>query len=163
MTSETASDQYLTFTLAEEQYAVTVARVREVLEVPPVTKIPGMAPYMKGVINIRGSVVPVVDLRLKFGMPEAEHSVDTSVIVMDVNGAGGNVTVGCLADSVQEVIDLPQENVQAAPRLGTAVDSRFIHGMGKRGEQFIILLATDNVFQDDNLEVADANAEQAAS
>lgn len=163
MSAEAAASQYLTFTLAEEQYAVTVSRVREVLEVPNLTKVPGMPEYMRGVINIRGSVVPVVDLRLKFGMSAAEQTVDTSIIVMDVDASAGHVTVGCLADSVQEVIDLQPENIEPAPRIGTAVDANCIQGMGKRDDGFIIVLDIDRVFQNDDLEAAESKAEQATA
>jgi purine-binding chemotaxis protein CheW len=163
MTSQAAASQYLTFTLAEEQYAVTVSRVREVLEVPSLTKVPGMPAYMRGVINIRGSVVPVVDLRLKFDMQEAEHTVDTSIIVMDIQAGSSQVVVGCLADSVQEVIDLPAENIEPAPRIGTTVDASCLQGMGKRDEGFIIVLDIDRVFQNDELEAVEPTPEHATA
>jgi purine-binding chemotaxis protein CheW len=161
MASQAATDQYLTFTLAQEQYAVPVDRVREVLEVPTLTRIPRMPDFMMGVINIRGSVLPVVDLRRKFGLPEAEHTVDTSIVVMDVISAGAEITVGCLADSVQEVIDLPHEQVEAPPKLGTSVEARFIAGMGKRDDRFIIILHMDRVFEGDDLNAVDEGARNA--
>ena len=157
MAVETEIRQYLTFTLAEEQYAADVSRVREVLELLPFTKIPRMPAYMKGVINIRGSVVPVVDLRQKFGMPEAEQTVDTSIIVMDVGEGEERITVGCLADSVEEVIDIPPESVEPAPSFGTKVDTEFIDGIAKRDEQFIIVLDINRVF--DEREIASLDVE----
>jgi purine-binding chemotaxis protein CheW len=154
------TQQYLTFTLDEELYAVDVVKVREVLEVTPLTKIPRMPAFMQGVINIRGSVVPVLDLRLKFGMEQAERTVDTCIIVMDIQAEDKVVTIGSLADSVQEVIDLDEENIEPPPRLGTKVDTDFIRGMGKRDDQFIIILDIDRVFNSSEIAVAeDANAQ----
>ena len=153
------TQQYLTFTLEEELYAVDVVKVREVLEVTPLTKIPRMPNFMQGVINIRGSVVPVLDLRLKFGMEKAERTVDTCIIVMDIQAEDKLVTIGSLADSVQEVIDLDEESIEPPPRIGTKVDTDFIRGMGKRDDQFIIILDIDRVFNSSELKVAeDANA-----
>jgi purine-binding chemotaxis protein CheW len=152
-----ATNQFLTFTLADEQYAVDVVQVREVLSEIPLTVIPRMPEYLKGVINIRGSVVPVVDLRTKFGLLEAEKTVDTSIIVMDLQtgaGAGGDsggepghITVGCLADSVQEVVDIADDSIEPPPTLGTSVDARFIRGLGKKDERFVIMLDINRVFQ----------------
>lgn len=158
------TQQYLTFTLDEELYAVDVVKVREVLEVTPLTKIPRMPAFMQGVINIRGSVVPVLDLRLKFGMEKAERTVDTCIIVMDIQADDKVVTIGSLADSVQEVIDLDEDNIEPPPRLGTKVDTDFIRGMGKRDDQFIIILDIDRVFNTSELKVAeDANASKSVS
>ena len=151
MAVETETNQYLTFTLDQEQYAADVGKVREVLELLPLTKLPRMPAYMKGVINIRGSVVPVVDLREKFGMAEVEETVDTSIIVMDVGTGERALTVGCLADSVEEVVDIQPENVEPAPSFGTSVDTEFIEGIAKREEQFVILLDIDRVFSDTEL------------
>jgi len=158
MAVATETHQYLTFTLDRDQYAVNVGDVREVLELTPLTKIPRMPDFMKGVINIRGSVVPVIDLRRKFGMAEAEQTVDTSIIVMDVRTSEAEVTVGCLADSVQEVVDITPDSVEAAPRIGTRIHSSFIEGMGKRGNDFVIILNIDRVFQEEDLAVMDAEA-----
>ena len=146
MNTETGAGQYLTFTLDGDQYAADVTRVREVLEVLPFTKLPGMPSYMRGVINIRGSVVPVVDLREKFGMPQVEQTVDTSIIVMDVEIGDKSMTVGCLADSVEEVVDIVPESVEEAPTLGTAVDAAFISGIARKDDAFIILLDINRVF-----------------
>lgn len=159
MAEEKSTQQYLTFTLDQEQYAAEVSKVREVLELMPVTKLPRMPEYMRGVINIRGSVVPVVDLRQKFGMAEVSETVDTSIIVMDVGREGHEMTVGCLADSVDEVIDIAPDSVEAAPSFGTKVETQFIDGIAKREDAFIILLDINRVFADgelSNLEAAHA-------
>jgi purine-binding chemotaxis protein CheW len=152
MAVETEIEQYLTFTLDGEQYAADVSRVREVLELLPLTKLPRMPEYMKGVINIRGSVVPVVDLRQKFGMSAVEETVDTSIIVMDVGDGEKRMTVGCLTDSVEEVIEIMPESVEPPPSFGTKVDTEFISGIAKRDEQFIIVLDINRVF--DEAEIA---------
>lgn len=161
-----ATNQFLTFTLADEQYGVEVVQVREILSEIPLTVIPRMPDYMKGVIDIRDSVVPVVDLRTKFGLPETESTVDTSIIVMDIRTGEGSITVGCLADSVQEVVDIAEETIEPPPTIGTAVDARFIRGLGQRNERFVIILDVDRVFHDeaeDFASVADVPLTSAAS
>jgi purine-binding chemotaxis protein CheW len=142
-------NQYLTFTLDGEQYAIGVDKVREVLEYTRVTKIPKTANYMKGIINLRGSGVPVIDLRLKFGLPEIESTEDTSIIVMEVSMGDGLLVIGALADSVQEVIELEASQIEPAPRFGTKLASEFILGMGKKDDSFIILLDIDKIFSAD--------------
>lgn len=145
------SSQYLTFMLAEEQYAVEVYDVKEVLEYTTVTRVPRTQEFMRGVINLRGSVVPVIDLRLKFDMGETEKSIDTSIIVMEVEIGSDKVTVGTLADSVQEVIDLDSAQIEPAPQIGTRINQEFIRGIGKQDEQFIIILDIDRIFSEDEL------------
>jgi purine-binding chemotaxis protein CheW len=142
----TETTQYLTFELDKETFALDVAKVREILDSPAVTKVPQTPDYMKGVINLRGSVVPVIDLRLKFGMAETEQTVNTCIIVVEVEVEGENVILGALADSVQEVIDLEPEQVEPAPRIGTKLNTDFIKGMGKYSEEFIMILDIDKVF-----------------
>ena len=138
--------QYLTFTLAEELFAVDIGKVREVLEFASVTKVPRMPDYMRGVINIRGNVVSVLDLKQKFGMGSTEKTVDTCVIITEVELNGETVVLGALADSVQEVFDLEADQIEPPPKLGTRIDTAFIKGMGKKGETFVILLDIDKVF-----------------
>lgn len=160
-----ATNRFLTFTLAEEQYAVDVIQVREVLSEMTLTVIPRMPDYLKGVINIRGSVVPVVDLRTKLGLPVMDSTLDTSIIVMDLNSADGRntVTAGCLADSVQEVVDIPGEHIEPAPRLGTTVDAQFMRGLAKKDDRFIILLDINRVFETGDLSSVQASAEVGAT
>jgi purine-binding chemotaxis protein CheW len=143
---KTTVTQFLTFILDHEEYAVEVVKVKEVLELVQVTRVPKTREYMKGVINLRGSVVPVVDLRMKLGMGETEKSVDTCIIVLELEIDGETVTIGALADAVNEVIDLGSDNIEPSPKLGTAIDTEFIAGMGKRDESFIIILNIDKVF-----------------
>jgi purine-binding chemotaxis protein CheW len=149
--TRTDSNQYLTFTLVEEQYAVEVYDVKEVLEYTTVTRVPRTQDFMRGVINLRGSVVPVIDLRLKFGMGETEKTIETSIIVMEVEIGGDKVTVGTLADSVQEVINLEDSQIEPAPQIGTRINTEFIRGIGKQDERFIIILDIDRIFSEEEL------------
>ncbi|THB62570.1 MAG: chemotaxis protein CheW [Spirochaetaceae bacterium] len=143
--------QLLTFTLEDEQYGVEVHRVREVLEYTRITKVPRTLDFMRGVINLRGSVVPVVDLRLKFDMDETPKTIDTSIVVMEIEVNGEPVVLGALADSVQEVIDLDSTTIEAAPQIGTSINNRFIKGIGKQDETFIIILDIDRVFTEEDM------------
>ncbi|WP_455383709.1 chemotaxis protein CheW [Salinispira pacifica] len=147
-------EQYLTFTLDKEQYAIDVAKVKEVLEYTSVTKVPRTHAFMRGVINLRGSVVPVIDLRLKFDMGETEKTIDTSIVVVEVELEGETVVLGMLADSVQEVIDLDRSQIEPAPQIGTKIDTAFIQGIGKQDEQFIIILDIDRVFSESDIQTA---------
>src|SRR5512143_3853910 len=128
--------QYLTFRLGEEVFALDIAQVREVLDYPGITRVPRVPEFMRGVINLRGSVVPVVDLRLRFGMGVTERTVNTCVIIAEVEVRGERTLLGALADSVQEVVDLEPGQIDPPPRLGGSVSAEFIRGMGKRDEGF---------------------------
>ncbi len=151
--------QFLTFRLGEEVFGVGVLKVREVLDVISVTRVPQTPAFMLGVINLRGSVVPVVDLRRKFGLPLAEKSRDSCIIVLEVDLEGEVTVIGALADAVEEVLDLDQDQIEPAPKLGTRLKTEFILGMGKRGEGFVILLDMDRVFSAEELSmVQDATA-----
>lgn len=142
---------YLTFTLGEELFAVDVAKVREVLDFTTITKIPRTPEYMRGVINLRGSVVPVIDLRLKFGMSKTENKKNTCIIVLEINMDNEVIILGALADSVQEVFELEPNQIEPAPRIGTKFKAEFLKGMGKRDDSFIMILDIDKVFSADEL------------
>jgi purine-binding chemotaxis protein CheW len=148
------STQYLTFKLENEVFALGISQVREVLDFTTITRIPEMPEFMLGVINLRGSVVPVVDMRLKFGIPRSEVKVNTCIIIVEIELDGETTILGALADSVQEVLELDAENVEAPPRIGTRLKSKYIKGMGKRDNQFIIILDIKEVFSADELAVA---------
>ena len=143
--------QHLTFKLDEEVFAVDISKVREVLEYTAVTKVPQTPEFMKGVINLRGHVVPVVDLRLKFGMQEAEKTVNTCIIIVEVSVDKDTAVLGALADSVQEVHDFEHDQIEPPPKIGTRLKTDFIKGMGKRNDQFIMILDIDKVFSTDEL------------
>ena len=143
--------QYLTFKLDEEIFAIDVAKVREVLDLTAITKIPRTPDFMRGVINLRGSVVPVVDLRLCFEMSKTNKTVNTCIVVVEVLLDGEPTVIGALADSVEEVLDLEPEQIEPAPRIGTHVRTDFIRGMGKRDTQFVMILDIDKVFSAEEL------------
>ena len=147
----TETRQYLTFKLDNEVFALDVATVREVLDFTAVTRIPRTPEFLRGVINLRGSVVPVVDLRLAFGMSATEKTVNTCIIVMEVRLEGETTIIGALADSVEEVADLEPEQIEAPPKLGTSIRTDFIRGMGKRESRFLMILDIDRVFSADQL------------
>ncbi|HTR39467.1 MAG TPA: chemotaxis protein CheW [Bryobacteraceae bacterium] len=151
VTAITETRQYLTFKLSDEVFAIDVAKVREVLEFSTITKIPRTPDFMSGVINLRGNVVPVVDLRLCFEMSRTDKTVNTCIVVVEVNLEGESTVIGALADSVEEVIDLEPEQIQPAPKIGTQIRTEFIHGMGKRDTQFIMILDIDRVFSAEEL------------
>jgi purine-binding chemotaxis protein CheW len=149
--------QYLTFKLAEEVYALEVAKVREILEVTGITRVPQTPAYMRGVINLRGSVVPVMDLRLKFGLAETAQTVNTCIIVVEVDLDGETLVVGALADSVQEVFELEPEQIEPPPRIGTRLKTDFIKGVGNRDGALMMILDIDRIFStDDLLQAAEA-------
>jgi purine-binding chemotaxis protein CheW len=157
----TETTQYLTFKLAEEVYALDIGKVREVLDFTTVTKVPRTPDFMRGVINLRGSVVPVVDLRLKFGLSATEKTVNTCVIITEVTVDNDTTVLGCLADSVQEVLDLEPGEISAPPKIGTKLRTEFITGMGKRDDRFIIILDIDKVFSVEELSLVDTKGIEA--
>ena len=139
------TNQYLTFTLGEENFALEITAVREVLDLVNITKIPRTPDYMKGVINLRGNVVPIIDLRLNMGMQAAERTVDSCIIIAEIDLAGEMLQIGALADSVQEVVDIDPGDIEPAPKIGTSLNTDFIKGMGKREEEFVIILDINKV------------------
>jgi len=158
-----STNQYLTFTLGDEVFALDIASVREVLEYTTITKVPRTPEAIRGVINLRGRAVPVVDVRLKFGMPETLRTVNTCIIIVEVQLGGEETVLGALADSVKEVMDIEPKDIEPAPRMGTSIRADFIRGIGKRGDDFIILLDIDKVFTEDELSVAEVMAEDSMS
>jgi len=145
--------QYLTFKLSDEVFGVDVAQVREILDYVKITKVPQTPDFMRGVINLRGSVVPVVDMNLKFGMEKTERTVNTCIVVVEVKLGDETAVLGALVDSVQEVFEIEPQNIEPAPRIGTKLNTEFIKGMGKREEKFIIILDIDKVFSSEELEI----------
>jgi purine-binding chemotaxis protein CheW len=156
VTGITETTQYLTFKLDEEIFALDISKVKEVLDFTEITKIPQTPEFMKGVINLRGGVVPVVDMRLKFGMSEAARTVNTCIIIVEVMIEGETTVLGALVDSVQEVMDLEPGQIEPAPRIGTRLRTEFIRGMGKRDNHFIMILDIDKVFSADELAIVES-------
>ena len=147
----TETGQYMTFKLGNELFAISVAQVREVLEVSQITRVPTAPPYMRGVVNVRGQATPVVDLRRKFGLPEVEDTVNTRIIVMELELDGEATVLGGVADSVHEVIELEPASIDPPPRIAMRWRTDFIQGMGKRGEDFIIILDVNAVFTSEDM------------
>ncbi len=137
----TDGSQYLTFTLGAEEYGVEILKVQEIKGYSQVTPIPNTPPYVKGVMNLRGSIIPVVDLRSKLSMDETAYNQFTVIIVVRV----GPKTVGLVVDAVSDVLNIPTQDVQATPDFGAQVDARFISGMAKAGDKLVVLLDIDKV------------------
>jgi purine-binding chemotaxis protein CheW len=152
--SITETGQYLTFRLDEEVFALDISKVREVLDFTKITKVPQTPDFMLGVINLRGSVMPVVDMRLKFGLSKTEPTVNTCIIIVEIELDGEITMLGALVDSVQEVMELDPDQIEPPPRIGTRLNTKFIKGMGKHGEGFLIIIEIDKVFSVDELAMA---------
>ncbi len=160
-TAQEKKSQYLTFDLDGEVFAIEVSKVREILDFTEVTCVPQMPMYMRGVINLRGSVVPVIDMRSKFGLATVDDTVDTCIIIVEVQIDNETSVVGALVDSVQEVLDIEESQVEPPPRMGSRMNSEFLHGMGKHDERFIMMLNIDKVFSSEEIaEVEQSRVEQ---
>jgi len=154
------SGQYLTFTLGSERFALNIEKVKEVLEHTRITKIPRTPDHIRGVINLRGRAVPIVDMRLSFGMPPGQITVNTCLIIVEAGcGASGPVQMGARVDSVCEVAEIFDDEVESPSALGLAVDSKRIAGMAKRGDGFVLILDPRNIFSDGDLESAKTGVE----
>jgi purine-binding chemotaxis protein CheW len=150
--------KYLTFQLGKEQFGLPILKVREINGLLDITALPQMPAFMKGVINLRGNVIPVIDLRLKFGLPEIERTEQTCIILVNVGRE-----IGIIVDSVSEVIDIPGTMIDPPPNLGQSLDSSFMLGMGKVGDTVKILLDIDRVLTGDELHAVGTLAQTAAS
>lgn len=157
--ASTQTTQYLSFTLGGEIFAFDISKVREVLDLAVITTVPRMPGYMLGVINLRGGVVAVVDMRLKFGMSHTERTVNTCIIIVEVSIDSEKMIIGALADSVKEVFDMNASEIEPAPRIGTQLDTYFLRGVGKHNDQFVLVLDIDHVFTNAELsELAEHDA-----
>jgi len=143
----TEGSQYLTFTLGQEEYGVEILKVHEIKGYSAVTPIPNTPGYIKGVMNLRGTIIPVVDLRAKLAMAEAEYNQFTVIIVVTV----GAKVMGLVVDAVSDVLNIPRTDIQATPDFGAQVDVKFINGMAKAGEKLIVILDLDRVLGGDEL------------
>jgi len=143
--------QFLSFVLDDEVFAFDVAKVREVLDRTELTRVPRMPAFMRGVLNLRGRVLPVVDLGVRFGMGEIVESVDTCIIVVDVELDGERTMLGAMVDGVDEVFELPERALEPAPKMGTKLQTEFVRALGRRDDGFIIVLDADRVFSADEI------------
>jgi purine-binding chemotaxis protein CheW len=153
MTKDTENklQTYLSFKLGEGVFAINVSKVINILEVSQITKIPKAPEYMLGVINLRGMVLPVVDLRIKFGMPQAETTIDTNIIVLSISLNGEMVMVGTMVDTVKEVLELQTGDIAPSPSIGSKFNSDIIQGMWRHEDNFIMILDIDSVFSADDI------------
>ncbi len=150
--------QYLTFKLADELYAVNVANIKEVLGVPKITRVPRMPDFMSGVINLRGSVVPVLDLRRKFELGETPIDRETGIIVTEIENLFGDdsadeLTVGIFSDQVQKVITIEPSQIEPPPKIGVSIDTSFITGMGRVDDDFVIILNINKVLTEREIQM----------
>jgi purine-binding chemotaxis protein CheW len=146
--TEAGPGKYLTFKLGAEEYGLDILKVREIIGLMPITAVPRTPGFIRGVINLRGRIVPVVDLRVKFGMPRVEDTELTCIIVVDVAQGGGTVNTGILVDTVSEVLDIAASEIEAAPEFGAAVRTDFILGMAKHKDSVKMLLGIDEVLSE---------------
>ncbi|MCE9574268.1 MAG: chemotaxis protein CheW [Deltaproteobacteria bacterium] len=146
---------FLTFKLGDELFAIDVAQVREILDLTEITRVPTAPPYMRGVVNVRGSAVPVVDLRHKFGLPATADTVNTRIVVIEVDLDGELTVLGGLADSVHEVLELERAQIREPPRLAMRWRAEMIAGLGKKDDQFVIVLDIARVFASDQTLLAE--------
>lgn len=148
------TNEYLTFFLAGEEYAIEVSKIESVLEYTKITPLPGTDETIKGVINLRGRALPVVDLRMVLNLEQSDISLDTSIVVMFIESEGDVLTLGGLVDSVKEVIEILPEQIQEAPKVGIRIKSSFIIGIAKKEENFIILLDIDKILNSEQVAIA---------
>jgi purine-binding chemotaxis protein CheW len=144
--------KYLTFILGEESYGIEILKVQEIIGMQAITRIPRTPQYVKGVINLRGKVIPVIDLRLRFGMEAAEVSRKTCIIVVQASKADVNVTMGIVVDEVSEVLEIAVEEIEPSPGFGTTVETSFIMGMAKTENAVKILLDIDKIMSENEME-----------
>jgi purine-binding chemotaxis protein CheW len=146
-TAQTADAvKLLTFIMGKDLFALDIATVREILDFTEITKIPQTPDYMRGVVNLRGNAVPVIDLRYKYGMGETERTILTRIVILEVPVDGEMTVTGIMADAVKEVIELDRDQIKAPPKMGTAVDVTLIKGIADHGGKFIIILEADKIF-----------------
>lgn len=146
MSTSTETAQCITFRLGDELFAISVNQVREVLELTQITKVPTAPEYMRGVVNVRGSAIPAVDLRQKFGLPLGQDSVNTRILVLELEIDGELTVLGGIADSVHEVVEFEATEIKPPPSISMRWRTEFIRGLGKRGDQFVIILDIAKVF-----------------
>ena len=147
--------KYLTFNLAGEEYGLGILKVKEIIGMMPITVVPQTPPYVKGVINLRGKVIPVIDLRLKFSIAAAEYTERTCIIVVEIAAAGRMILMGILVDSVSEVLNIKAADIEETPSFGARLNTQYILGMAKAGGSIKILLDIDRILSSEEIKVAD--------
>ena len=148
---EEVFETYLTFTLGNENFALNVEHVEKILEFQPVTEVPKAPEYMLGVFNLRGDVIPLIDTRIKFGMPKTEISSSTCVLVITINSEGDSIKLGALVDNVNEVVKYNTKDLLTIPTVGKQNKTEFLHGVMKLNDKFVLLLNADKIFSVDEI------------
>ncbi len=143
--------KYLTFTLGKEEYGIGILKIREIIGMMPITSMPQTPEFVKGVINLRGKVIPVIDLRLRFGMKEIDYTERTCTIVVEVKRLSSKITVGIVVDSVSEVMNIKHDEIEETPSFGAALDTHYILGMAKKEDGVKILLDIDQVLSSEEI------------
>ncbi|MGM0531012.1 MAG: chemotaxis protein CheW [Bacteroidota bacterium] len=157
--NEESSNSYLTFKLGEEEFGAHVSQVLNILEMTRITGVPKTPDYMKGVINLRGMVLPVIDTRIKFGLPETEYTHNTCIVVMDLDLDGDTVHIGAIVDEVLSVIEIEDGQIEPPPSIGNRYKSEFIYGMANVEENFIMLLDMQKVLSSAEINEISSKAE----
>jgi len=145
--------KYLTFTLAEEEYGIGILKIKEIIGMLPITSVPQTPEFVKGVVNLRGKVIPVMDLRLRFGMTSIDYTERTCIIVVEIAGQSGTILVGIVVDAVSEVLNIKGDDIVKTPTFGTKLNTDYILGMAKMEGGVKILLDIDQVLSSDELSV----------
>ena len=143
--------KYLTFNMAEEEYGIGILKIKEIIGMLPITSVPQTPEFVKGVVNLRGKVIPVIDLRLRFGMPSMDYTERTCIIVVEIDGQAGTIQVGIVVDSVSEVLNIKGEDIEKTPTFGAKLNTDYILGMAKMEGGVKILLDIDQVLNSEEL------------
>jgi purine-binding chemotaxis protein CheW len=150
--------KYLTFSLEDEEYGVGILKIKEIIGMMPITSVPRTPEFVKGVINLRGKVIPVVDLRLKFSMESIPYNERTCIIVVEIDSEAGTVLIGIVVDAVSEVLNIKEEDIEETPTFGTKLETDYILGMAKMEGGVKILLDIDKVLNTQEIEMLDQTA-----
>ena len=142
--------KYLTFSLASEEYGISILKIKEIIGMMPITSVPQTPEYIKGVVNLRGKVIPVMDLRLRFSMPAMDYTERTCIIVVEISGQAGTVQVGIVVDAVSEVLNIKSEDIEPTPSFGTKLNTDYILGLAKMGGGIKILLEITRVLSSED-------------
>jgi len=144
--------KYLTFALADEEYGISILKIREIIGIMPITSVPRTPEFVKGVINLRGKVIPIIDLRLRFGMEPMEYTDRTCIIVVEINAQDITIQIGAIVDTVSEVLNIKAEDIEDTPAFGASLDTEYILGMAKVSGGVKILLDIDKVLSTQEVE-----------
>lgn len=149
--SSAMEQRYLTLTLGKDFYAFAISAVREILDLTEITRIPQTPPFMRGVVNVRGTAVPVVDLRTKFNLGQVERTLQARIVIVEINDGDSVSLVGALADTVREVLDIDASSIAPPPAMGGVASADFIQGISRQGDRFILILNVDKVFSGEEI------------